>query len=276
MSNKEKEEKKQSTPPPMPEPQPQNEQSFEDMASQAAGAGLENVVEGRDTSIPFLQIIQTGSPQLKRENTKYIKGAKAGDIVNTVTNKIYDTSEPDGKPLLVVPVGFVHIWVEWKLRHLGGGFVRNHKDEMILAKTVKGGPKMKDDVLQDNPQHHIVSTAMHSVIVLDEETGRYPAVISMTSTQLKKSRNWLSRQGAIKLKDGKQAPAFYKLYAIRTGVEKHAEGEAYGWIIETKETVNPQIFTDALSFYKKLQTTTALPAPPDATQPEEDDEKSPY
>lgn len=239
--------------------------SFEDLRSMA-GAGMENVRQGKDTQTPYLVIIQSGSPFLKRENAKYVKGAQAGDIINTVTGKVYKTCEPDGKPLIVVPVGFLPAWVEWKLRNLGGGFIKSHTDEMILAKTVLGGPKGKNNVLKDHPEHHIVQTAYHSVIVIDDE-GRYPALIAMTSTQLKKSRKWNSTMGAIKVKDGNEEivpPCFYKRYNLSTAVEKYTEGECYGWVITPGDvtTNDPALFKEAYAGYKACISTPALPAPP--------------
>lgn len=254
------------------------EMSAEELADlqllrEAQGAGRQNVNAARDMQIPFLEILQSGSPQLKRGNAKYIKEAQQGDILNTVTGKLYTTYEPDGKPLVVTVVDFVPQWIEWKLRHLGGGFIKAHKDEMVMAQTVKGGPKGKDDVLRNNPEHAIVPTASYAVLVEDPD-GRYLAAISMKSSQLKKSRKWQSQIAA--LKDPRDEsivlPSFYSQWELSTALEEFAEGSAYGWVIKRKEKTPALIFREALQQFKTVQSTPALMAsvPPSDLDGEDD------
>ena len=51
------------------------------------GTGLEDTTS-EDFAIPFIRIIQSGSPQTKKADGKYVKGAEEGDIINTVSNQI--------------------------------------------------------------------------------------------------------------------------------------------------------------------------------------------
>ena len=48
-----------------------------------AGKGLQNV-KTEDMSIPRLAIVQSGSPQRKKKDDKYIEGAEEGHVFNTV------------------------------------------------------------------------------------------------------------------------------------------------------------------------------------------------
>ena len=55
----------------------------------SAGQGMESIgVE--DMQIPFLRLLQPLSPQLLKTDAKYIKGASAGDIFNTVTGQVWE------------------------------------------------------------------------------------------------------------------------------------------------------------------------------------------
>ena len=58
-----------------------------DLIIKSAGLGLENVTND-DITIPRLAIIQSGSPQRKKKDEKYIEGADEGMIFNTVTNTL--------------------------------------------------------------------------------------------------------------------------------------------------------------------------------------------
>src|SRR5215467_3449052 len=82
---------------------------------QSAGAGMEGMTQ-QDYAIPFLAILQNGSPQLNRQDGAYIKGAVAGQILQTVSQKLFDS-------ISVIPCAFAHRLVEWKPRGSGGGLV---------------------------------------------------------------------------------------------------------------------------------------------------------
>ena len=88
-----------------------------------AGAGMENVTAD-DLQIPFLSILQSNSPQLDESEGKYIDGAKAGMILNTVTNEIFDGKiglNPDDLMAACTTVAAAAqnfcgiIWAEWAI-----------------------------------------------------------------------------------------------------------------------------------------------------------------
>src|SRR3990167_10124688 len=81
-----------------------------------AGKGFENA--DKDAyAIPFLSILQSGSPQCKKSEGAYIKGAEEGMLYDTVTGDIY----PGDVGLSVVPVHYRRAFVEWRNRDEGGG-----------------------------------------------------------------------------------------------------------------------------------------------------------
>ena len=192
-----------------------------------AGQGFENV-HSEDLAIPFIVILQSGSPQLKRGEQK-VDGATEGDIFNTVTGAFFSGLEG----IFVVPCTYKKSYVEWTPRDQGGGFVRQHDDSEIMDSAVKDATGK--DILPNG--NVIVPTAYHYVLLCDPITGDYSeCVISMTSTQLKKSRKWNSIMAGLKMtrKDGtKFTPAMFShMYRLTTDPEQNELGAWSGWKIE--------------------------------------------
>ncbi len=132
-----------------------------------AGAGFE---EATSTSfaIPFLQILQSGSPQCKKSDGAYIKGAEEGMFFNTVTQELYDGEEG----IVVVPCHFTNRLVEWKPRESGGGFVAEHQIGETPATT-------KDDKGRDllPNGNTLVDTRNHYVLIETKDGSLTPAII---------------------------------------------------------------------------------------------------
>ena len=197
-----------------------------------AGVGFENMGV-QDMALPFIAILQSGSPQVKRGEQK-IEGAAEGDIFNTVTGQVHDGTEG----IYVIPCAYKKAWVEWRPRDAGGGFVRQHDDEFIMAQTTKDD-KNKDFLPNGNV---VVPTAYHYVLIVDTLTGGYTeGVISMTSTQLKKSRKWNSTMAQLKLpkQDGTMftPPMFSHVYHLTTIPEANDVGAWSGWKIDIHSQV---------------------------------------
>ena len=248
--------------------------------AEASGAGFENVNPTRDLQMPFLQIVQGLSPERNRSEQKFIKDAEEGDVFNTVTRKLYKIGEPDGTPIIAIPCGFVRVWNEWKLRKLGGGFIKTYF-EGKLPPTHKGtGKEERFDIVDSNPENQLVETAMHSFIVVEPDGSRYPCVISMVSSQLKKSRQLLSKCDARRMLgvNGKQfrPPLFANRVAISTTLEKFAEGNAFGWKIDLIGDVDNEQFTEAAQFHTVTKDRLALQAPQDPIEAQGTTENSPY
>lgn len=186
--------------------------------------GFENVTTN-DLLIPRLTILQSNSPQVTRGQPEYDPNLKAGEI--------YDVGlqESFGESLMVVPVHFFKQWLEWAPRNTNKGLVNIHDTAAIMDQTEKND-KNKDVLPSGN---YVAETAQFYVINVSGKNRK--SFIAMTSTQLKKSRSWLTRAQNITLKraDGSefQAPLFYRSYILSTVPESNAEGNWFGWKIET-------------------------------------------
>ena len=241
--------------------------------------GFENVTQS-DLSIQFLSIIQGLSPQLKRVSPKYIEGAIEGDIYNNGTNKVV-------KELTIIPCGFRQAINEWKPRTAGGGYVK----EWPINQDIPGSYHIDDNgrKIRKLGDNILVDTKYHAVLIVDGDST-YKAMLPMTSSQMKKSKQWLSQMLAIK-SSGKPLPSWVQVYKLTTVPESNASGDYYNWsITHTKNLLNfdlangvltpvvsasdAELFKEAKSFAEALQKqpdlyTSAKP-PTDADDTPED------
>jgi len=211
-----------------------------------AGQGSE-MVSQEDLALPFLKVLSQLSPELES-----VEGAKAGMIFNTVTGKLYDGQ----KGVTVVPAFYERKFIEWAPRGVGNGAPLNiyPATSNILEKTFKKPGDSKDYLDSGN---YVEATAQHYVIVSDEEDGSHPALISMKSTQLKKSRKWNSMVMSAKLlnKEGKpfNPASFAFAYRVFTSKESNDKGTWYGWEVERVGLSDPVLYAEAKAFCQAIR-----------------------
>lgn len=217
-----------------------------------AGSGFEEA-SASSYAIPFIQILQSGSPQCKRSDGAYIQGAEEGKFYNTVTQELYDGDTG----ILVIPCHFTNRFIEWKTRESGGGFVAEH-----MPGTTE--PTTKDDKGRDvlPNGHTLVDTRNHYVLLIKPDGTFEPALITMSSTQLKKSRNWMSKMNGIKLKNAAgqfvTAPMASRIYRLTTVPEQNEKGSWFGFKTEIEAVVqDPGQYRAALEFAAAVKTGSA-------------------
>jgi|TARA_A100001515_G_scaffold64887_1_gene51397 hypothetical protein len=224
-----------------------------------AGQGVEDLGTD-DLAIPFLNIIQSNSPQLSKREGKHIEGSEVGMLFNTVTNELFDGEEGVG----VIPCAYQRTLVEWVPRDQEGGFVASHDPESgILAQTTKN--ERGQDVLSNG--NYLANTASHYVILLSPTYGPTQAVLSMTSTQLKKSRKWNTQMVSqtITMPDGtvKPKPAFASAYILKTVPESNKHGNWYGYEIGARRDASAEEFQIGAAFYKAVMAGTVKAGAPE-------------
>jgi hypothetical protein len=218
-----------------------------------AGQGMQGLSKD-DLAIPFLSILQSGSPQCKRSEGEYIEGAAEGMLFNTVTKTVID---PIKTPVIVIPCSYNRALIEWRVREAGGGFVKEHPvDEALLGTTVRDDKGR--DILPNGNQ--LNDTRSFYVMVLDPDTGiPAPAFMTMTSTQIKKAKQWLMQQNLLKLPaaGGRvyTPPMFASKWRVTTVPEQNDKGSWMGWAFEHAGYLSgPQdpIFQAALEFHQSV------------------------
>ena len=224
-----------------------------------AGQGFEEA--DKDAyAIPFLAILQANSPQCKKSEGAYIKGAEEGNLFNTVTSEIFDGEEGLG----FVPVHFERRFVEWAPKDSGGGFKGEYSvaEGQDLLNTTHKNEKGKDVLPNGN---ELVDTRYHYGLVISND-GVTPALITMTSTQLKKSRRWMSIMQGIKIDtpNGQvTAPMFANTYLLTTTPESNDHGSWMGWKIERGQPVTDMgLYQAAKAFREAIRKGNAKPAAP--------------
>jgi hypothetical protein len=209
------------------------------------GAGLEDA--DRDSyAIPFLAILQKTSPQVDPDHEGFIEGAKTGMFFDTVAQEFMDA---DAENIEIIPVYYRRAFVEWKLRDDGGGFVGEHSVED--AAGMKWERTDKGDVLPNG--NGIVDTRYHYVIVLREGHPPQAMVITMSSTQVKKSKRLCSDMDLQVRALGLKA-TFQTKYKIVTVGESNEHGTWRGWNITRAGLVDDQEqLNSAINFYKAIK-----------------------
>ena len=206
-------------------------------------SGFGSLNLSRDTAIPYITILQTTSPQINPSKAEYIESAKAGQLFNTVTQETF-------QELKVIPVYYHLKYVEWKPREQGGGFINSHDADSGIIGQTKRDPMNGKMVLPNG--NHIVQTAYHYVLMLDAEGGYQNAVISMSSSQLKKSRRWNSLMLSQKIKGPSgmfTPPTYATTYKLLSVGESNDRGSWFGFSVEKGDLVtDASIYSESKAF----------------------------
>ena len=231
-----------------------------------AGGGLEEVTS-EDVQIPFLRVLQALSPQIKKSDPAYIKGAEQGGIFNTVTKKFWNGD--DG--VIVIPTYFQKKLLEFVPRSEGGGFVGEINPKNLPKIVKENGMEMLEN------GNELVRTAQHYVKIVHDDGTLENAIVDMKKTQLKKSREWVSIMGMFKYPKeagqnlvGKTMDSWYNMFRLTTVEESNDKGSWYTWkIVHEKQVDKIEYVNESKSLHSSLSSgeLTALP-PTDANENE--------
>jgi len=220
---------------------------------QFADEGFENV-DSKSLALPFLKILGQLSPQVTQGDSQFIPDARPGMIFNTVTNQLYDGQNG----ISVVPCFYKLEYIEWRDRGMDGSSAPVNiysADSDIMSKTTRDD-KNKDRLENGN---YVEETASHYVLIVEDKDVSSTAMMTMKSTQRKKSKKWNSMMMSVreKKKDGsgyfKPAP-FTQMYTLKTVLEKNNLGSWYGWEIEHQSTIqSSDVLESAYNFYKSCK-----------------------
>lgn len=183
------------------------------------GKGFEDITID-DLTIPFLAILQTGSPQTKKDKGLYIPGAEAGMLFNTVTQEVFD-----GKVgVLFIPVHRIHKFIEWVPRDQGGGLVGvtepNDPKVVALRKENKFGK------ISNAEGNDVVETFTIYGLAFREDGTYMRAALSFSSSNIKHYKRWMTTAMNVQIPVEGRAPItpplFAHAYRVRTQfVEKN-------------------------------------------------------
>ena len=218
---------------------------------QFADEGFDNV-DSKSLALPFLKVLGQLSPQVTQGDSNFIPDAKAGMIYNTVTDELYDGH----KGITVIPCYYKLEYIEWKDRDKGAVAPVNvyPSDSDIMTKTTRGDDG-KDRLQNGN---YIEETASHYVMVVEPDKTS-TALITMKSTQRKKSKKWNSMMMSLRQqrKNGKgffKPAPFTQKYLLATVLEKNNMGSWFGWEISHVGVVeSEEVLKAAFDFYESCK-----------------------
>ena len=211
-----------------------------------ANAGSQNMTQD-DLALPFLKVLGQLSPEVNKQNAKFISGAEPGMIVNSVTKELYDGA----KGINVIPVHYERQYVEWQDRcQTGNAPVAIHKADSDILNTTTRDKSWKDRLPNGN---YLENTANHFVILMGKSPST--ALISMKATQLKISKQWNSMMMGLKLqgKNGLFTPPTYShIYNLKTVQMSNDKGTWFGWDVSKVGPVTDKgVYEIAKSFAEK-------------------------
>ena len=189
-----------------------------------AGEGQENATQD-DYAMPFLALLQSGSPQCKKTDPRMIEGAEEGMFFNTVEKIFYDST--DGLPF--IPCGYRRAFVEWKLREDGGGFVADYRPGS--EPKIVGQDDKNRDILENG--NELKDTRYWYGFVINGDGSTDAAVIGMTRTQLKPSKAWFNLCAKNVWPDGvqrsKAPPMYVWSYRLKSIPQQKDDHSFWNW-----------------------------------------------
>lgn len=232
-----------------------------------AGAGLETVT-AKDINIPYIQFLQSGSPQCKKGHEKRIEGAAEGDVVATGINRLYKVDEDGNSALNISVVQKITLITEWAPNR--GGLQGYHslakKDELGIKKAKNQDGK--DILVLPNGNEVQETDYLFCVAVPPENETPFFCIVSAAQTKRSAIRQLFTSltfdcQGAL--------PTFAFVYTVGTTVRTK---DSYSWvvpkftkvtsdcgvsyvdsrgIINTKDAYGKQIFDACTSLLKSIK-----------------------
>lgn len=191
-------------------------------------AGFEEV-DASSFAIPFLRMLQSISPAAKKKDPAYIDGAEEGDMINTVTEKLYKGD--DG--VIVIPCHYSHkynMWAQNRGGYRGSWTVADYAEARKQKITIQT-PNGPSEVEADMDGNIITDTREHYVLVVEPDGNYSQCLLALGGTQLKKSKKWMTLMQGIR-KNGKTVPMFSQMYKITPAAESNDKGSWVGYKID--------------------------------------------
>jgi hypothetical protein len=226
-----------------------------------AGGGMEEV--DKDTfAIPFVGILQSNSPKCET-----VEGAKAGKFINSITDELFDE-------LYVIPCAYTRRYIRWAPRATGGGFKGEYMPIDIEAGKVEGCKEYDGTYMFDVPEGATRydkdqkplfdvarDTRNHYVLGKSSDGSWFTAILSLSSSMVKRSKRWMSRIYGIEMKDAKgkafNPPSYSHIYKL-TPVREEKGGDKW-WSLEASlvgPVTDKHVYDKAKEF--NLQVTAGL------------------
>ena len=144
--------------------------------------------------------------------------------------------------MLVSPCLFLNTFNEWKDRGDSPGRpIAIHNRNFDINNLTTRSDDGKDRLENGN---YVEDTGNHFVYILDKNYAPVEtALITMKSTQKKKSKLWTSMLQSRRVKGSKGffcPPHYSQVYKLTTTKESNSQNSWYGWVIEFDKILSPE------------------------------------
>lgn len=178
---------------------------------------MENMTAA-DQAVPFVRILQALSPEVAKKDSK-IPGAEPGLMLDTVTRELH-------KEIIIVPCLTEHLYVEWRPRSQGGGFVgRRGLHDPVVAQCKKNDKGR----LITAEGHELVETFYLACMMLDNADDVVPAGFAMLAFTSSGIQPYKKSIGELRKFPG--APLFAHRLRVATDEQSNSEGTWYNWTL---------------------------------------------
>jgi hypothetical protein len=201
---------------------------------EGSGLGNENV-SADNMSIPRLDLIQALSPQLKKSDAKYIKGAELGHMFNTLTGDLFEQC-------FIMNLFFEMNYTVFKKRTEGGGYEGSFD-------TQEAAEHHLHENGLDAAKYDIVETAIHKCILLDEQgQPKTPILIYMSGSKLSVSNAWNTAINSYK------CDRFGTVWTLSSVEETNKRGQGYqNFKFQVAGMAGPELYQEARSMYFSMK-----------------------
>lgn len=217
-----------------------------------AGRGFEEA-DADSYAIPFLTVMQKTTPWCDPDDEAYIKGAKPGMFINTVTLEMYEE-------VSIMLCHFQRVFIRWAPRSAGGGFKGIFQPSAIAGMEASGVIKqseegrwyfpLPDGTINETKCDILTDTRHHFCMIIDEESAPSGALVSLSRTQLKKSKNLMA--AARKKFELEGGDMFDWIYTASTRDEENDKGKWKGWVFALERKATAEERATGESFYNSV------------------------
>lgn len=234
----------------------------DDMFAADAGSGMEGATS-ESFAIPFLSVLQKGSPQVDEASGVAIEGAKAGMLWDNVTSRMFDGKEG----VTIIPCAYRRVFLRWAPKGSdSSGFKGELSADQVAAMRANGQladldgrlyVPLADGTVHEKKCDRISDTRNHYVLLIDKTTGGWAqALLSLTSTQIKKSKMLMSALASVKLNGANgmyTPPTFANLVRFTTIPESNDKGTWHGTKFELAGRVDrAELYAAAKAFHASV------------------------
>ena len=185
-----------------------------------SGAGFEGTSR-EDFVVPFIYLLQAISPMVAERDD-----AKAGMLVNTATGELFPAEEGKGDGIAFIPCYRQHLYVEWKPREAGGGFVAQHATDSDIVRHCRETQAFAEFKTPAN--NDLIETFYVYGLLVKPDGLIDQVIIAFTSTKVKVYKQFMTRADTIRIKTPSgglvKPPIFAHRYRVTSVSQKNTQG----------------------------------------------------